>query len=163
MKRQTLMFPLLLALLLTAGWSPVFAQQGDTATDKELDELREDITVANAQWARAFRTSDANAVAQLFDERGALLGQEGSITFGRPEIEKAMQRWMKAIGSAQVTLASESLWRIGEMAWEAGTFDYQWYTAGSNNTMTSHGSYVSQWRQQADGSWKIYRSIPLPE
>ena len=175
MRSQAFLSCLLLALLAIPPF--VHAQNGlksgnDSSRSVQVDpsglaqalaEAGEDIDVMNARWVHAFRTQDAEKAAALFDRDGALLGENGSITFGSKQIQQAMSRWMKQLGPAQVTFTRSDLWRLDPFAYETGHFSYSWTDRTSGSEMSSTGPYMTVWKRQEDGSWRIWRSIPLPE
>ena len=139
------------------------AQQNELAPDPALEEVRAEIEVENARWIHAFRTQNAEKAADLFDAEGAMLGPEGTITYGPANILEGMKRWMEQLGSARVQFEQHDLWRIENIAYETGRFTYIWNDQTNGEEERSSGVYTTIWKQQSDGSWKIFRSIPLPE
>lgn len=130
---------------------------------RSLEEAAEDIDVVNARWVHAFRTQDAEKAAALFDREGALLGANGTIIFGTKQIQQAMKRWMNQLGPAHVTFTRTNLWRLDPYAYESGQFTYTWENGETGEQQHSTGTFLTIWKQQEDGSWRMYRSIPLPE
>ncbi|MCB2200349.1 SgcJ/EcaC family oxidoreductase [bacterium] len=166
------LFVLLMISILVPAQAQTGLKSGTDSSKTDLDpsllsraveEATEDIDVMNARWVHAFRTQDAEKAAALFDRDGALLGEHGSITFGSKQIHEAMKRWMKQLGPAQVSFERSDLWRLDPYAYETGYFTYSWTSGDEDIEHHSTGVFLTIWKLQEDGSWRIHRSIPLPE
>jgi uncharacterized protein (TIGR02246 family) len=126
-----------------------------------VDRIRKAIDEGNSAWIRAFRETDSGLFVSLFDEDGAILGRNGNIVQGREKIKEHISAAMKEMGSATVTVKTRDVWVIRELAYETGDYSYAFKPTGGSGVKTT-GRYVTIWKQQADGSWKIYRDIGLP-
>lgn len=147
----------------TIAWGMFFVVCPGCATvEIDIAEIRSDVDAGNAAWIDAFRQSDAAALAEVFNEDGALLGANGKVTRGRERIESAMAEIMAGMGPTETTIESDNLWLVEDTAYESGSYSYT-FTPKDKTTQTSAGRYVVLWRRDRDGRWKIQFDIGLPD
>ena len=139
------------------------AAAGDAGgREDEMAEVRSAIEAGNARWIEAFRNSDAELLASVFDEHGAILSSSGDRIDGREAIREWMGAVMARFGPAETTIETLNVWVEGDLAYETGGYSYT-FRPGTEEERVAAGSYVVVWKRQADGSWKIFRDIGLPD
>ena len=99
--------------------------------------------------------------ASWFAEYGAMIRQGEGEVRGRDEVKNAVA----ALDQPGVSLRWEPLRAdisaSGDLGWTTGT--YMSEAAGEDGTVTrGEGRYVSIWRRQADGSWKVVMDLGNP-
>lgn len=126
--------------LLTAA--PALAQSKAT-----IDKL-------NQEWAAAFNSGDAAAVAAMYDDGAAVLPPGAEMVKGRSNIEAFWQAATRQLGN--VKLATVDLKRLGRNTGrEIGTLDA---TIKSEPPQAVQGKYVVVWRKRGK-EWKIDTDI----
>lgn len=150
-----------LSLLLFATCSVVLAQSEDK-NDTALIEARKAIDKGNAQWIEAWDKADASLIANLFAEDGVMLGRNGKVFKGPRQIFDRQKGAMESSGKGvKATVTTVDLWLDGTTAYETGTYSYKFQKDGK--PVNEEGRYVTIWKRQSDGSWKIASDMGVPK
>jgi uncharacterized protein (TIGR02246 family) len=127
-----------------------------------LTEARQAIDKGNAQWVEAWDKADAAMIASLFANDGVLLGRNGKFFKGPQQILERQKTVMEAAGKGvKCTVTTVDLWLDGDTAYETGKYSYKYQEKGQ--PVTEEGRYVTTWKRQSDGSWKIIVDMGLPK
>src|SRR5947207_7821086 len=152
-------------LLIATSLSALAAQETKTQTPApsgELTEARKAIGKGNAQWIEAWDKADASLIAGLFATDGVLLGKNGKSFKGPNQILERMKTVMEAAGKGvKATVTTVDLWLDGDTAYETGKYSYKFQEKGQ--PVTEEGHYVTIWKRQIDGSWKIIMDMGVPQ
>ena len=128
----------------------------------DVSEVRKAIDKGNAQWIEAWDKADASLIAKLFAEDGVLLGRNGKFFKGPAQIFERQNKVMQEAGKGvKATVTTVDLWLDGEIAYETGKYSYQFQEKGK--PVTEAGHYVTIWKKQSDGSWKIIMDMGVPK
>ena len=150
MNRSLILF--LVSLLACAGIAHAQAPAQSSVTDPEI---RKAIDAGNAKYVDAFAKSDAGALASLYDESGSRFSPNGVVVRGRPAIAESVAGFMKSVtGPIKVNIETQDLWLVDDLAYETGKYTYTFTPPGKTETQTG-GHYVTVWKREADGSWRI--------
>ena len=126
-----------------------------------LAEARQAIDKGNAQWIEAWDKADASLLARLFAEDGILLGRNGKIFKGPQQIFERQKPVMEGAGKGvKTTVTTVDLWLDGDTAYETGKYSYKYQEKGK--PVSEEGRYVTIWKRQSDGSWKIIVDMGVP-
>ena len=139
----------------------VYAQEPaqSSVTDPEI---RKAIDSGNAKYIDAFARSDAGALAGLYDESGSRFSPKGVVVRGRPAIAESVAGFMKSVtGPIKVSIETQDLWAVDDLVYETGKYTYTFTPPGKSETQTG-GHYVTIWKRQADGGWKIDADMGVP-
>jgi uncharacterized protein (TIGR02246 family) len=127
-----------------------------------LVEARQAIDKGNAQWIEAWDKADASLLARLFAEDGVLLGRNGKIFKGPQQIFERQKAVMEGAGKGvKSTVTTVDVWLDGEIAYETGKYSYKYQ--GKGKPVSEEGRYVTIWKRQRDGSWKIIMDMGVPK
>jgi uncharacterized protein (TIGR02246 family) len=149
----------LLAVIAIAGIAYAQAPAPSSVPDAEI---RKAIDAGNAKYVEAFAKSDAGALAGLYDESGSRFSPKGVVVRGRPAIAESVAGFMKSVtGPIKVSIETQDLWVVDDVAYETGKYTYTFTPPGKSETQTG-GHYVTIWKRQADGSWKIIADMGVP-
>ena len=145
-----------------AGWLPLWAatfvvlgagcqQTPPDTRDADLASLRQ----ADSAFAAAASAKDLNALIAFYADDAAMMMANAPATIGREAIQKAFGDMLAAPDfsiSWQATGADVS--RSGDLGYTVGA--YQLTVAGpKGKPVSDKGKYVTVWRKQADGTWKV--------
>jgi uncharacterized protein (TIGR02246 family) len=159
MKPSRFFFPFL-ALLAMPGLATSPSRPSGRAS---LAEVRRAIDAGNATWQKAFRTLDAAAIAATFDDEGVNLGADGTCSKGHAAIEAGMRSFFERSGPATATKVEvQQVVLDGDLAYEWGHSEFR-FGPKPGGPAERAGRYLTAWKQQADGGWKIYRNVGLPK
>ena len=147
--------PLMVVVLLT---TPAAAQ---SPAAPSTTAVREAIDRGYADYVRAFAEADAAALAAVYDAQGARLNANGVVVQGRAAITEDVSRFLGRVGPVEVTIEIVDLWVTGDLAYETGTWSYSFTPAGEDER-TVGGRYVTVWKRQPDGDWKILADLGVP-
>jgi uncharacterized protein (TIGR02246 family) len=150
---------LLAAACAPKGETPV-KDSAATAAPPVVDvaAVRQAIEQANTKYIDAVTRGDsAGKVANYADDAVAMFSGEPALR-GRGEIAAS---YGKAVHSTKVSDYNYKIVSVdvaGDYAIETGSFEMT-VTLKGGKPMPSKGKYLTVWKKQADGSWKIYRDI----
>ncbi|HZR78863.1 MAG TPA: nuclear transport factor 2 family protein [Chthoniobacterales bacterium] len=146
----------ILSLVISIG--AAFAAEPETT----LSEVRKAIDQGNRQWVDAWDKADASLIAALFAGDGVMLGRNGKLFKGPAQILERMKKVLESAGKgAKATVTTVDLWLDGETAYETGTYTYKFQENGK--PVNDEGRYVTIWKRQSDGSWKIASDMGVPK
>ncbi len=126
------------------------------APQTNVEDVRKTIEEANAVQIEAFETKDIQGMAINYAEDAVICPQGGPMVTGKENIEaffKEMSSMMK-----EMSFASTKFDASGDIAYEVGTYTGVWDMPGMGS-VEDKGKYVSVWKRQADGAWKIVIDI----
>jgi uncharacterized protein (TIGR02246 family) len=154
-------FILILSVTVTVAQTKAPTATEATASER-LAEAKQAIDKGNAQWAEGWKRGDAAMVAAIFAEDGFQLAGNGKIIRGQNAI---MERQKIAMQGADpgviVTLTTVNVWLDGDVAYETGRYKYEYSEKGKPGK--DEGRYVTIWKRQKDGSWKLAMDMGVPQ
>ncbi|MEO8451963.1 MAG: DUF4440 domain-containing protein [Gemmatimonadota bacterium] len=134
---------------------------GAQSTSSTSGAVRTAIDRGNAEYIAAFAQPNPEALARVYDSAGARLSPNGAYSRGRAAIAAEVRDFVSKVGPVRVTLETTDLWAIGDLAYETGKWSYT-FTPQSKRTATIGGRYVTVWRLQADGNWRMLADLGVP-
>lgn len=139
------------------------AADRDAERDRTLQErMAQDetaIRAASAAWSRAAQSKDLEKSLTFFADTAILLSPKSPAVEGKENIRKVWQQMLALPGPGlNFSAARVEVARSGDLAWEQGT--YQFTTQDENAKTTSErGTYVTVWKKQSDGAWRVVGDI----
>lgn len=153
--------------LLALGCSQQPPAPADTraADTRAADEAT--IREAEIAWSNAAAAKDVNATVAYYADDGSAFPPNGPILTGKEAITKMWEGIFQAPGSSvswqpvKVEVA-----RSGDLGYTHGTYQMT-MNDPAGNPVADRGKYVTVWKKQTDGSWKVMADIfnsdlPLP-
>ena len=138
------------------------AQTESPAQSSAPSEARQAIDKGNAQWIEAWDKADASLIASLFAKDGVLLSRNGKLFKGPEKILERIKPVLEGAGKGvKATVTTVDLWLDGDAAYETGTYSYKYQEKGK--PVNEEGRYVTIWKRQSDGSWKIASDMGVPK
>jgi uncharacterized protein (TIGR02246 family) len=126
------------------------------ASEPSFDEgaVRAAIEQANAKWLEAFRRGDASGMARRYTDDASVLPPGSATLQGRERIA-AYFISRRAEGIGDLRLNTSSVVRVGELAYETGTWSLASGAADDQGRIrpSDSGRYYAIWKTQPDGSW----------
>jgi uncharacterized protein (TIGR02246 family) len=162
MNRLTLV---IIVALIASSASARAEQEGKSPSptpSAALVEARQAIDKGNVQWSEAWEKADASLLSRLFAEDGILLGRNGKFFKGPQQIFERQKVVMEGAGKGvKSTVTTVDVWLDGDTAYETGKYSYNYEEKGK--PVTEEGRYVTVWKRQSDGSWKIIMDMGVPK
>ena len=116
------------------------------------------------RFADAFNHADWDTVAAFYADDAVTLMPNADAKHGRAAIRQGFNA-MAGL-NANLRLTTDRVVQSGDLAYETGTYDMTMSPSGTA-PMNDRGKYLTVWRRQADGTWKIVAdsintSLPAP-
>ncbi len=128
------------------------------ADDSPETNLRKCVEAGNRGWVEGLKSGDVGPIVAPYEEEGLDCTATGECLKGRAAVEKHYADRIAKLGRAtRAEVRTKQLVRDGEYAYEWGRAEAR-FPAGKE----IKGRYLTVWRRQKDGSWKIFRNVPLP-
>jgi uncharacterized protein (TIGR02246 family) len=129
-----------------------------SSSPAEVAAVRSSIEAANARFFEAFKKGDkAGLMANYADDAVVMMPNEPQ-SRGRAAIEQGFTGFLSQVSLTDGTFVTGDVMVSGDVAVETGTF--AWTLVAKDGTeMKDNGKYVTVWKRQADGAWKIVRDI----
>jgi uncharacterized protein (TIGR02246 family) len=101
---------------------------------------------------------DATAAANFYDENAVMLVSNMPMVRGRAGIEKTMTGWLQSeMKLKEFTTTTISVEGAGDFAVQLGRYFQTFEMRGK--VIADTGKFVTVWKKQADGSWKMAYDI----
>jgi uncharacterized protein (TIGR02246 family) len=123
---------------------------------------------ADAAWSKAAAAKDVEGYLSFYAEDAVSLPPNAPMLTGKESMRKDLSEAMASPGFALSWQASKvEASRGGDLAYSMGTYEGTMNDA-KGKLVTERGKYVTVWKKQSDGTWKvvvdIYNSdLPTPE
>lgn len=144
---RTAHFMIAALLFLVVCTRDLLAQTGGKPTDS--------IWAADTAWNKTYEAKDLDKAVAFCDEQGSLLWPNAPVATGKNAITKltasafAIPDFKLAWRPDKVGIA-----RSGDLGYTSGT--YMWsFKDASGKPVSDKGKYLTVWKKQADGSWKV--------
>lgn len=138
------------------------ASLGDDSAERAAADPQRAIDLGNAAYVDGYARADAPAIALLYDQNGVRLGPGGVVVRGRNAIEEGIRQFLAEVGAVKVVVKTVDLWVIDELAYETGIWSYTFTRTGQSEAQTIGGRYVTIWKKQKDGAWRIAADMGVP-
>lgn len=157
--KRTKIIPLALVLIL--GCATIASAQ------KKESRSAATLRAADAQWQRAFSANDLKRSVDFCAADGSVMAPNAPIATGKPAITQLFSTFFSwpdfkiSWNATDVEVA-----RSGELGYTTGLYELS-FKDPSGKVINDNGKYVTVWKKQADGSWKVLRDIfnsnlPMP-
>src|SRR5262245_55075140 len=121
---------------------------------------RRSLLLIDERFARETASSGAAGWASFFAEDGRMLMDKGPIIAGRDQIREAMAKSFARPGFAiQWEPTSADVSSAGDLGYTTGRFEVVQSGSDGKPAVTGRGKYVTIWKKQSDGSWKVALDI----
>jgi ketosteroid isomerase-like protein len=135
-------------------WPTAPALNGGDAS-RPSKEAEGAVLAADAAWLKTYVGKDVDKSVALCDEQGSLLWPNSPIATGKNAIAKLTA---SAFAIPDFTLVwhpdKVGVAGSGDLGYTSGTYDWS-YKDPSGKAISDKGKYLTVWKKQADGSWKV--------
>ncbi len=143
-------------LLLVAA--PAVSTATAPAPESPRVSLERCVEAGNRGWVDGLKAGDAALIVAPYEEDGLDCIGTGECLKGRAAVQAHYADRIAKLGRATwAEVVTKEIAVDGEYAYEWGRAEAR-FPAGKE----IEGRYLTVWRQQKDGSWKIFRNVPLP-
>lgn len=144
------------AALLLTGCNPAPPDTRD-ADMKALKDME-------TQWNQDFVSKDTSKLAAHYAENAVLMNPGMPASNGKDAIRKMLAEMVADPAFALKFQPSRvEVSKSGDMAFTQGSYTMSMTDPASKQVINDHGSYVTTYSKQADGSWKAVADIAVSE
>jgi ketosteroid isomerase-like protein len=111
------------------------------------------ILAADLAWEKVYSAKDLDRSVAFCDEEGSMLAPNTPIATGKAALAKAIAGDF-AHGDLAWHPNKAGVARSGELGYTSGTYEQRFKNA-SGKTVLDKGKYLTVWKKQADGTWKV--------
>ena len=126
--------------------------------DANVKAIQDNETQWNQEWA----SHDAAKIAAHYEDDAILMVPGGPPTTGKDAIQKSLTTTVSSMDlkfqASKVDVASS-----GDLGYTQGSYTLTLTDPMSKKVINDHGSYVTTYRKQTDGSWKAVADIATSE
>lgn len=142
---------------LTVGCEKHDADDLDAAPSaEEMAAARTAIDAANAVVVAALNEGDVAKLLTNYTDDAILMLPNSPAMRGHAGMEPGIKAMMETVTFSDVKIATEDVMISGDIAVETGSNEMT-LTPKGGKPMVDKGKYITVWKRQADGSWKIVR------
>jgi len=136
---------IMMGLIVLGADTVASAQNADTAAD--------DVRAADAAWLKVYSAKDLNKSVAFFDEQGSMLSPNDPIATGKAAISKLIAGDF-TFGDLTWQVDKAGVSKSGDLGYTSGRYKFS-FKDPSGKPATDNGKYLTVWKKQADGSWKV--------
>jgi len=128
--------------------------------EDDLKELRKTIESINDKITKAIIEEDVETVFSFYTDDVISMPNYDAMIKGKEALRKHDEGMRKAgfkIHSLNATILD--LWVCGDLAYEVGKFGISLTVPGIPHPVADSGKYMTIWRKQSDGSYKVKAEI----
>lgn len=148
--------------LAAAACAPNKSSTGDSvaAATPTVDTagVQRAIDSANARLSTSFTKADAQGLGAEFADDAIAMEPNVKAARGRNEVDKLYAAKLRSARFPSVSFKTTDLVVNGQFAIESGTYDITTQPQ-KGSPVRDVGKYLTVWKKQPDGSWKIFRDI----
>src|SRR4051812_34044808 len=146
--------PLTIAVIAALGVSG--CTKGAKATSTvDPAQIEQSIRAQEAQWQKDYAAKDVNALAGHYADDAALVNAGDPVVKTDTDRRKALQAFLTD-PNMQITFAADrvEVAQAGDLAYSRGHYSMTMTDSATHKPVDSHGTYLTIYKKQADGSWK---------
>jgi uncharacterized protein (TIGR02246 family) len=128
------------------------------ATSADAGAVRDAIVSANARFIDANKRGDTAAVAANYADDAIVMMPNMAAWRGHDAVQKGMVEFLSQMAVKDLSLKTEDVAVRGDVAVETGSYEMT-VRSKAGKEIKDKGKYVTVWKRQADGTWKITRDI----
>lgn len=131
----------------------------EVSAQKSKKPAADAVRDADQQWLKVFAAGDVEKSVAFCTEDGSVLAPNAPVATGRKAIGRLFSGFF-ALPDLTIEWrpAKVEVSRSGEMGYSTGAYKMSFKDA-SGKTVEDRGKYVTVWKRQADGSWKVALDI----
>lgn len=133
-----------------------------TLAEPTVAEIRSSIEMANQRSVAAMLAGDLNGSLANYADSAVVMMPMMPAMHGRAAIEAGFKGMMESMKINAVTFTTQDVIASGDLAVETGAFNMTSTMKGAK-AMNEKGKYLTIWKRQGDGTWKIVRDINNPD
>jgi ketosteroid isomerase-like protein len=138
-----------------AAFLAVLFVAGVSARGQANHKVEDSLRAADQAWLKVYAAKDLDKTVAFFDEQGSILADNQPAATGKKAITEVFREEFK-LQDYKLTWAITwaGVAASGDLGYTSGTYDFSCKDA-SGKLITDKGKYLTVWKKQKDGSWKV--------
>jgi uncharacterized protein (TIGR02246 family) len=128
----------------------------------EDDSFRAAVEEIFATYSATNRNKDVDGWMALWDEGGIKMVPNLPSIYGKSAIRELKHKKSQSPDNMEMTIKVEDTQLSGDFGFAHGTYFVSITPQGGGAAKSMEGKYLTIFRKQADGAWKIYRDSVSP-
>ena len=130
------------------------------AAPANLGAARQAVLAVEGELQAAFKARDAAKIASLYAADADIIIPDQPVRRGTDQLKATENDFKDTNFALEFVNARTEV--SGDMAFTRGTFTVTYTNPGNGEVARQRGNYVTVFRKQADGRWKIVQDISTP-
>jgi uncharacterized protein (TIGR02246 family) len=119
---------------------------------------------AEAQWNQDFAARDLEKIVGHYADDAVFMVSGSSANLGKDAIRNGLREMVSDPGMTMKFQSTKvDVAKSGDLAYTRGTYTLTVTDPQTKQPVTDHGSYVTAYRKQPDGTWKAVADIAVSE
>ena len=149
-----------ISAIIAATFAITACNQPTANHDADVKAIQDNETQWNADWA----SKSPDKILAYYADDAVLMAPGMSATTGKDAIRTALQHMVTDPALSLKFHASKvDVAQSGDIAYTQGSYTMTMTDPQSKQVMNDHGSYVTTYRKQPDGTWKAVADIATSE
>ena len=124
---------------------------------------QEAIQATCADWSKATQAKDLDKAMSFYADDAMVLSPKIPLIQGKDNIRIGWKQMFAIPGPGLTFTTGEvQVARSGDLAWEHGAYDFA-TTDKKGKTTAEHGKYITIWKKNPDGAWKVVADMDNPD
>jgi uncharacterized protein (TIGR02246 family) len=158
MRLVSICFSLLAVVLMVSACTPAVEETPEIDLAAEESAAREAMEDSGKRWDSAMEAGDAEALAGFFTEDAIKMDSDAPTIIGKAAIRSSMETYLEG-NTVQAESTIDEVRLAGDWLVARGTFREILTPEGDGEPIEIVGKFMEINERQADGSWKVSRSI----
>ena len=138
------------------------ASAGTSSSNHDADVQA--IKDTEKQWNQDYMSKDATKLATHYTDDAVLMTPGEGAMVGKDAIQKGLQQMVSDPAlSLKFEATNVEVASSGDLGYTRGTYTLTMTDPHTKKPMTDHGSYVTDYKKQSDGTWKAVADIATSE
>jgi uncharacterized protein (TIGR02246 family) len=149
-----------LCAITTMALSIIACNQTPNTRDADVKAIQDD----EAQWNQDFASKDADKITAHYTDDAILMVPGTPATSGKEAIRTAFKPMVADPAlSLKFHATRVEVAKSGDLAFSQGAYTMTVTDPNTRQLINDHGTYVTTWRKQPDGTWKAVADIVTSE
>jgi len=149
-----------LCVIIAAAFTMTACNQTSASHDADVKAIQDN----EAQWNQDYAAKDNNKIIAHYADDAILIVPGMPSTSGKEAIGAALKQMVSDPAlSLQFHPAKVEVARSGDVAYTQGAYTLTLTDPQTKQVVNDHGSYVTTYRKQPDGTWKAVADIASSE
>jgi len=133
---------------------------GQEALAAARDSDSHALTANEEQWNQDYLAKDLDKIVAHYADDAVVMAPGMPAASGKDAIRRVLKEMVDDPAmSLKFSASKVEVSKSGDMAFTQGSYTMTMTDPSSKKVITDHGSYVTTYRKQADGSWKAVADI----